>query len=617
MSPRFNFIYRIIHRSLKLIEMFLKDFYRIKKLGKYLTNDKKTLYLIVLILIPVAFAGAIQPLLVGHAITLLKNESSDVWLNQIFIGKSINLIIITLFVSVIVRLILQGYQTYNIQAVGQKLTARIRRELFSHSMSLSLRYHDKMPVGKLLTRLTNDVDALSEVFGSGAVGVISDFVSLIVISLTMLSIDKGLAILLLITQIPVSYFIIWLQKRYRKANYQVREELSQLNSDFQENLQGLEVVQMFRRESYNSKKFNKTGQMYRKAVDGTIFYDSSISAFIEWISLAAVALVLAAGGYFVTSGNIGLGTLTTFILYSQRLFEPLRQLAERFTQIQGGLTAIERINELLDEKVDIKDDLNINKFKKFSNSNKFRGEIEFKNVSFYYKKNDYVLNNLSFKINAGEHVAFVGPTGSGKSTLIRLLCRLYEPQKGEILIDGINIKNIPISHLRKMLGVVLQDTFIFSGNVAENLRLSSAINNKDLELICKNLGLDNLLKKLPQGLQTLLRERGGNLSSGERQLISVARVAIRNPKILIMDEATAFMDPSTEASLQKDLKKILKNRTALVIAHRLATIENSNKILVLKEGSLIEEGTHKELRSKKGLYFQLSELQEKGFANLE
>ena len=596
--------------------MFLKDLKRIQKLGKYLTKDKKTIYLIVLILIPVAFAGAIQPLLVGQAITLLKNESSDVWLSKIFIGQSINLIIISLFISVLLRLILQGYQTYNIQAVGQKLTARIRRDLFSHSMSLSLRYHDKMPVGKLLTRLTNDVDALSEVFGSGAVGVIADFVSLIVISLTMLSIDKGLAILLLITQIPVSYFIIWLQKRYRKANYQVREELSQLNSDFQENLQGLEVVQMFRRESFNSNKFNKTGQLYRKAVDGTIFYDSSISAFIEWISLAAVSLVLAVGGYLVTSGNIGLGTLTTFILYSQRLFEPLRQLAERFTQIQGGLTAVERINELLDEKVEIKDESNKYKDYKFSSKHEFKGQIEFKNVCFYYKENDYILKDLSFKVKSGEHIAFVGPTGSGKSTVIRLLCRLYEPQKGEILIDGINIKNIPISELRNMLGVVLQDTFIFSGNVAENLKLSSKISNEDLELICKKLGLENLLKKLPQGLNTSLRERGGNLSSGERQLLSVARVAIRNPKVLIMDEATAFMDPSTEASLQKDLKKILKNRTALVIAHRLATIEKSDKILVLRGGELVEEGTHKELRSKKGLYFQLSELQEKGFTNL-
>ncbi len=597
--------------------MFFKDFRRIKKLGKYLTKDKKTIYLILIVLLPVSFSGAIQPLLVGQAITILKNETTDVWLSKTFLGQSINAIIITLFITVLFRLVLQGYQTYNIQAVGQRLTARIRRELFDHSISLSLKYHDKMPVGKLLTRLTNDVDALAEVFGSGAVGVIADFVSLIVISLTMLSIDRGLAILLLLTQIPVSYFIIWLQKRYRRANYQVREELSQLNSDFQENLQGLEVVQMFRREAFNSKKFSKTGVAYKKAVNGTIFYDSSISAFIEWISLAAVSLVLAVGGYLVTSGNIGLGTLTTFILYSQRLFEPLRQLAERFTQIQGGLTAVERINELLDEEIQIKDSTSAKHFlENVTNVNKkFKGKIEFKNVNFFYNEGEHIIKNLSFKINPGEHVAFVGPTGSGKTTIIRLLCRLYEPQSGQILIDDLDIKDIPIATLRNMLGVVLQDTFIFSGNVADNLKLNSNVDNLELENLCNELGLDNLLKKLPDGLNTLLRERGGNLSSGERQLLSVARVAIRNPVVLIMDEATAFMDPSTEATLQKDLERILSKRTALVIAHRLATIESSDKIFVLKGGSLVEEGTHIELRLKKGLYFQLSELQRKGFVN--
>ena len=597
--------------------MFFNDFRRIKKLGKYLTKDKKTIYLILIVLLPVSFSGAIQPLLVGQAITILKNESTDVWLSKTFFGQSINAIILTLFLTVIFRLVLQGYQTYNIQAVGQRLTARIRRELFDHSISLSLKYHDKMPVGKLLTRLTNDVDALAEVFGSGAVGVIADFVSLIVISLTMLSIDRGLAILLILTQIPVSYFIVWLQKRYRKANYQVREELSQLNSDFQENLQGLEVVQMFRRENFNSKKFSNTGDAYKKAVNGTIFYDSSISAFIEWISLAAVSLVLAVGGYLVTSGNIGLGTLTTFILYSQRLFEPLRQLAERFTQIQGGLTAVERINELLDEEIQIKDSLSAKYFSEnvLGENHKFKGKIEFKNVNFYYKKGEHILKDLSFLIHPGEHVAFVGPTGSGKTTIIRLLCRLYEPQSGQILIDDIDIKDIPIATLRNMLGVVLQDTFIFSGNVADNLKLNANIDNLELENICKELGLNSLLNKLPEGLNTFLRERGGNLSSGERQLLSVARVAIRNPIVLIMDEATAFMDPSTEATLQKDLERILTKRTALVIAHRLATIESSDKILVLKGGSLVEEGTHNELRIKRGLYFQLSELQQKGFVN--
>jgi len=315
---------------------------------------------------------------------------------------------------------------------------------------------------------------------------------------------------------------------------------------------------------------------------------------------------------------MGLGTLTTFILYSQRLFEPLRQLAERFTQIQGGLTAVERISELLEKKIEIYDQVNHKAGKKeLTNSIKtVSGEVIFENVSFFYREDEPIINDLSFKIKPGEHVALVGPTGSGKTTLIRLLCRLYEPQKGNIYIDGQNIKNIPIDSLRKQLGVVLQDTFLFSGNVADNLRLDSSIDNQRLKNICSDLGLDNLLRKLPNGLDTYIRERGGNLSSGERQLLSIARVAIRDPKVLIMDEATAFMDPSTEATLQRDLDRLLEKRTALVIAHRLATIEASDRILVMRKGSLIEEGTHKELRALGGLYSQLSDLQEKGLTTI-
>ena len=598
--------------------MAKNDFRRIKKLGKYLKKEKKRLILILIILIPVALAGSIQPLLVGQAISVLRGENTIAFFNNLPNELAINLIIGMLFITVLLRLGLQGFQSYNIQSVGQRLTARIRNDLFAHSMSLSLRFHDKMPVGKLLTRLTSDVDALSEVFGSGAVGVLADFVSLIVISITMILIEWRLGLLLLIVQIPVTLFILWLQKRYRKQNYKVREELSQLNANFQENLQGLEVVQMFRRQSLNGQNFFKTGTNYKHAVNGTIFYDSSISAFIEWVSLAAVALVISLGGYMVTAGAMGLGTLTTFILYSQRLFEPLRQLAERFTQIQGGLTAVERISELLEKKIEIYDHINHKaENKELLNSNKtVLGEVLFENVSFFYREDEPIINDLSFKIKPGDHVALVGPTGSGKTTLIRLLCRLYEPQKGNIYIDGQNIKSIPIDSLRKQLGVVLQDTFLFSGNVADNLRLDSSIDNQRLKDVCSDLGLDNLLRKLPNGLDTYIRERGGNLSSGERQLLSIARVAIRDPKILIMDEATAFMDPSTEATLQRDLDRLLEKRTALVIAHRLATIEASDRILVMRKGSLIEEGTHEELRALGGLYSQLAELQEKGLATI-
>ena len=598
--------------------MAKNDFRRVKKLGKYLKKEKKRLILILIILIPVALAGSIQPLLVGQAISVLRGENTIAFFNNLSNELAINLIIGMLFITVLLRLGLQGFQSYNIQSVGQRLTARIRNDLFAHSMSLSLRFHDKMPVGKLLTRLTSDVDALSEVFGSGAVGVLADFVSLIVISITMILIEWRLGLLLLIVQIPVTLFILWLQKRYRKQNYKVREELSQLNANFQENLQGLEVVQMFRRQSLNGQNFFKTGTNYKHAVNGTIFYDSSISAFIEWVSLAAVALVISLGGYMVTAGAMGLGTLTTFILYSQRLFEPLRQLAERFTQIQGGLTAVERISELLEKKIEIYDQIKHKaENKELLNSNKtVLGEVLFENVSFFYREDEPIINDLSFKIKPGDHVALVGPTGSGKTTLIRLLCRLYEPQKGNIYIDGQNIKSIPIDSLRKQLGVVLQDTFLFSGNVADNLRLDSSIDNQRLKDVCSDLGLDNLLKKLPNGLDTYIRERGGNLSSGERQLLSIARVAIRDPKILIMDEATAFMDPSTEATLQRDLDRLLEKRTALVIAHRLATIEASDRILVMRKGSLIEEGTHEELRALGGLYSQLAELQEKGLATI-
>ena len=583
------------------------DWRRVRRLGRYLVRDRRRLLVALLLLLPLAFAGALQPVLLGQSVSVLRGEPSLPWLS----GLSLSAIIWLYFVSVLLRLGLQGVQTFSIQAVGQRLTARIRDDLFEHSLSLSLRFHDRMPVGKLLTRLTSDVDALAEVFASGAVGVLSDLVSLLVLASTMLLIEWRLGLLLLFTQVPVTLAVLWLQRRYRKANYRVREELSQLNADFQENLQGLEVVQMYGRETVNSARFLRTGKDYRSAVNGTIFYDSSISAFLEWVALAAIALVLALGGLMVTNSAMGLGTLTTFILASQRLFDPLRQLAERFTQIQGGLTAVERIGELMEEPLEIAEAKGARPHVTGGG-----GEVIFENVSFAYRPDDPILRNLSFRIAPGEHVALVGPTGSGKSTIIRLLCRLYEPQQGRILLDGRDIRTIPMVDLRRELGVVLQDTFLFSGNVADNLRLNASVSDRELAQVCAELGLNDLLAKLPKGLETELRERGGNLSSGERQLLAVARVAIRNPTVLVMDEATAFMDPSTEATLQADLDRLLQKRTAIVIAHRLATVEASDRILVLRRGELIEEGTHRELRARGGLYAQLAELQERGLARL-
>ena len=609
------------------------DLQRISRLGRYLGRDRRRLLLTLILLIPVALAGAIQPLLVGQAISVLRtvsgatNEAVAPILQPLDSTLALRLIIAALLISVLVRLALQGVQSYNIQSVGQRLTARIRRDLFAHAMDLSLRFHDRMPVGKLLTRLTSDVDALAEVFGSGAVGVLGDLVTLTVIAGFMLLIEWRLGLLLLVSQVPVTLVVLWLQGRYRRANYRVREELSQLNADFQENLQGLDVVQMFRREAFNGARFQRTGLAYREAVNGTILFDSSISAFLEWVSLGAVAVVLALGGWMVTSGAMGLGTLTTFILYSQRLFDPLRQMAERFTQIQGGLTAVERIGELLEEPLEIRDHtLAVPASAAESTAENIpaplqvmpspRGEVVFERVHFSYRPDEPILQDLSFRLAPGEHVALVGPTGSGKTTVIRLLCRLYEPQQGRILLDGRDIRTLSLPDLRRQLGVVLQDTFLFSGSVGDNLRLDRDIDDNQLKDVCRDLGLSSLLGRLPQGLDTELRERGGNLSSGERQLLAVARVAIRNPNVLVMDEATAFMDPSTEATLQRDLDHLLERRTAIVIAHRLATVEAADRILVLRRGRLIEQGTHLQLRAQGGLYAELADLQERGLARL-
>ena len=596
-----------------------RDRQRLLRLLPYLGRDRKRLLLTLVLLIPVAGAAAVQPLLVGQAISALRQEPVLAWLEPMPLAQQLRTLVLLLLAAVMVRLGLQGLQSFNVQAVGQRLTARIRNDLFAHALDLSLRFHDRTPVGKLLTRLTSDVDALAEVFGSGAVGLLADLVTLLVIAGTMVAIEPRLGLLLLGSQVPVTLTMLWLQKRYRKANYRVREELSQLNADLQENLQGLEVVQMFRRESYNAARFAKTTDAYRQAVNGTIFYDSAISALIEWVSIGAIALVLALGGWMVTAGAMGLGTLTTFILYSQRLFDPLRQLAERFTQIQGGLTAVERIGELMEEPIEIQELPQEQRSAAAVVSGRERssaGEVVFDNVSFAYRPDDPILSNLSFRIAPGEHVALVGPTGSGKSTVIRLLCRLYEPQQGRILLDGIDIRELPIPTLRQRLGVVLQDTFLFSGSVADNLRLDASIDAQALQQLTADLGLEPLMARLPQGLATELRERGGNLSSGERQLLAVARVAIRNPSVLVMDEATAFLDPATEATLQRDLDRLLQQRTAIVIAHRLATVEAADRILVLRRGRLIEQGSHQQLRAAGGLYAQLADLQERGLAAL-
>lgn len=584
------------------------------KLIPYASKSKGTLIISLILLVPLAIAGSIQPLIVGQAISLLKNEPTWGFLSGVSVSEGINLLSGLLLLTIIIRLMFASVQGYLVQKVGQEITAEVRQDLFTHVTSLASSFFDRTPVGKLITRIASDVEALGNVFASGAVGVVSDFVSIVAIVVMIYVTNWKLASILVFMLIPVTALIIYFQQQYRKANYSAREELSQLNSMLQENIMGINIVQLFRRERYNSEMYRSINERYRLEVDKTIFHDSAVSATLEWIALVAIAVVLWLGGIFVLQDTMTYGALSAFILYAQRLFNPLRQFADKFTMFQSGFTAIERITELLNEPVEIRDKVitvaeGHRTLLTTDADNSLTGEIRFENVWFGYKPDEYVIKNLDFTIKPGEKVALVGPTGAGKSSIIRLLCRLYEPSKGRILVDGIDIRDIPQADLRRYIGVILQESFLFAGDVKRNITLGDNYSLEEVKQAAKLVNIDRFIEDLPDGYDTVLRERGTNLSGGQKQLLAFARVAIRNPHVLILDEATSSLDVTTEALIQSALDQILINRTAIIIAHRLSTIRNVDKILVLKRGELVEFGSHDELLATDGLYASLYKLQ--------
>ncbi|MFO0164451.1 MAG: ABC transporter ATP-binding protein [Microcystis sp.] len=582
------------------------DWSLLLRLLPYAKNQKALLFWSLILLFPLSLTGAIQPLIIGQAVSLLQKEQTWDFLAQMPLTAAINTLIIILSASIILRLILGTTQGYLVQKVGQSITANVREDLFSHVTSLSSSFFDRSPVGRLVTRLTSDVEALGEVFASGAIGVVSDLVNILVIIITMFTLQWQLALLLVLMLFPVTVLIIFFQKQYRIANYQVREELSKLNAQLQENVVGVNIVQLFRRERFNAEMFRATNTHYRRSLDKTIFYDSAVSATLEWIGLIAVGGVLWLGGIFILQKTIDFGVLSAFILFSQRLFNPLRQFAEKFTMFQSGFTAIERIGELISIPIEITDS---NNYKEISFPEKCQtGEIIFENVWFGYKPDEYIIKGLNFTIHPGEKVALVGPTGAGKSSIIRLLCRLYEPSKGRILVDGIDIRYLPQGELRRYIGVILQETFLFAGDVTRNITLGENYDFEQVKAAAKLTNIDHFIEELPDGYHTRLRERGANLSGGQKQLLAFARVAIRNPEILVLDEATASLDVGTEVLIQEALEQILVDRTAIIIAHRLSTIRNVDRILVLKRGELVESGTHEDLLTKDGLYASLSKI---------
>lgn len=579
------------------------------RLVPYGRRHQRLLTLSMVMLVPVAVANAVQPYLIGQAISLIRQEPNLLnFLQGRPLAAGINILAGLLLLTVTIRLIFTGVQGYLVQKVGQQITADIRNDLFDHVTSLAVRFFDRTPVGKLITRLTSDVEALGDVFATGAIGIVSDLFSMVVIIVTMFTLQWQLALMLVLMLFPIAGLIIYFQQRYRKANYKAREELSALNSTLQENIIGINVVQLFRREQFNSQLFRATNQQYIREVDKTIFYDSAVSATLEWIALVAIAAVLWLGGWLVLREQLSFGTLAAFILYAQRLFDPLRQFAEKFTAIQAGFTAVERVSDILDEPIEIRDPEQYRSQKTIATHSAV-GEIRFEHVWFAYKDDDYAIKDLDFIIRPGEKVALVGPTGAGKSTVIRLLCRLYEPNRGRILLDGVDIRDLPQSELRRRMGVILQEGFLFAGDVKSNISLGDTYAFEEIRAAAEKTNVAQFIEQLPQGYNTQLRERGTNLSSGQKQLLAFARAAIRNPRIVVLDEATASLDVGTEALIQEALDRLLVGRTAIIIAHRLSTIRNVDRIFVLKRGQLIESGTHEELLEQGGLYASLHNLQ--------
>ncbi|MDX1977869.1 MAG: ABC transporter ATP-binding protein [Pseudanabaenaceae cyanobacterium bins.68] len=581
----------------KSLNLFGGDLGLLAKLLPYLKHSYLDLVISLAMLIPLAGANAIQPRLVQLAID-----------GPIKAGDLVGLRWYCLWVAltIITRLGLAGIQGYLVQKVGQKITADIRDDLFVHVTHLSTSFFDRTPVGKLITRLTSDVEALGDVFATGAVGIFSDLASILVTAIVMFAYYRWELSLLLVALIfPVTGLIIYFQYEYRKANYIARDRLSDLNSILQENIVGVNIVQLFRREAYNSKLHYDLNQRYVTEVNKTIFHDSAVSATLEWISLAAISGILWIGGGQIVQNNLTYGELSAFVLFSQRLFDPLRQLAEKFTVIQSGFTAIERINHILQEPIEIRDPENPQVFPPHG-----QGEIKFEQVWFGYKPDEYVIKDLDFTIAPGEKIALVGPTGAGKSSIIRLLCRLYEPSRGRILIDGIDISQVTQQTLRQHIGVILQDAFLFSGNVISNITLGESYSDQEAIAAAVAMNVDPYIQDLPQAYQTQVRARGANLSGGQKQLLAFARAAIRNPPILILDEATASLDVTTEYLIQQSLEQLMEGRTTIVIAHRLSTIRHVDRILVLKQGQLVEQGSHDQLLSQKGLYASLYQLEQ-------
>jgi len=510
----------------------------------------------------------------------------------------------------LLRFIFSYAQEILLNNVGQRVMFDIRTELFTKLQRQEVAYYDQYPVGRTMTRLTGDVDALNELFTSGVIDVLGDLVIIFAIIGIMFWLDWKLALVSLIT-VPLLFTATnWFRKHARNGFDRVRTRNAKLNAFLQEYISGAQTVQLFNAEAKAQRRFHDINDDYRNANIETIYYYAVFYPLVDFIGAIGIAVVIFAfgyeylGGFAAAGAGLTVGILASFIQYSQQLFQPIRDLSDKFNVLQAAIVASQRIFILLDREIEITSPKTPKK------SGRAMGEIEFENVWFAYKGDDWVLKDVSFRVELGESIALVGHTGSGKTTITNLLMRFYDVQRGRILLDGVDVRDWDLHDLRSNFAVVLQDVFLFSGSIENNIKLGNdTIDRERVEWAAREVHADEFVQQIEGGYDSEVRERGAGLSVGQKQLISFARALAFDPKILILDEATSSIDTETEQLIQQAVERVMDGRTSLVVAHRLSTIQECDRIIVLHHGELREMGSHNELLAARGLYWRLYQLQ--------
>lgn len=551
-----------------------------------------------------AFLGPLRPKLVQVAI-------DDYILAQDLDG--LQYMIMLLFAVLVGEGILSFVNSYLTQWIGQQAIYDLRTKVYRHIQRQSLRFFDRTPIGKLITRTTSDVETLSTVLSAGVVTILGDLFRIFFIAYFMFSLNWLLALVTLSVLPVMIYVTFWFRKKVRIQYRETRKQVSRLNSFLQEHVTGMNIVQVFSREKEEMQRFDGINDEHRVAQVKTVFYYAIFWPAVDIIASTALGLVIWVGGLRAMEGALTLGVLIAFIQYARQFFEPIRNLSDQYNMLQSAMAGAERIFDLLDTDETIKE------AEAPKDLPDFKGHIEFRNVWFSYEdlpengtEPNWVLRDVSFTVEPGQSVAIVGATGSGKTTIINLLLRFYEIQKGQILLDGVDIQTISMAALRRHIGLVLQDVFLFSGSVEKNITLDDPkVTMEQVKAAAESIGASDFIERLPEGYQQDVRERGASLSHGQRQLLSFVRALVYDPEILVLDEATSSVDTETEHIIQEALEKLLEGRTSLVIAHRLSTIQHADQILVLHKGILREHGNHQELLALDGLYRRLYELQYK------